>query len=219
MEISRIIRTSRNPMIYLGYVVAEPQSKEYYRLMKRDVTPSDDSLFDFRPAYLDETPNDAFNAPRVKDGYESRCTDEDQDECAFLEPNEGVVYDIDASDQDRWCQYIGYNGPGMTKIGYARITHGGVTDTEFQTAKFGIFPPHDDDKHTLVRHRLAVYELKDSMKKFFRDYTYGAHRTMGNHKLFYQDLPKSFQRWRFPPSVHQGARNHTFYIHKSFFQE
>ncbi|KAJ2749121.1 Protein cwh43, partial [Coemansia nantahalensis] len=46
----------------------------------------------------------------------------------------GRIHDIDPTDSDRWCQYIGYRG--VKRIGYARVSRGTITDTEIQVGKF-----------------------------------------------------------------------------------
>ncbi|KAG2176266.1 hypothetical protein INT43_005500 [Umbelopsis isabellina] len=48
--------------------------------------------------------------------------------------DDGRMHDIEPSDDDRWCEYIGYRM--LDRVGYARVTHGGITDTEIQTGKF-----------------------------------------------------------------------------------
>ncbi|KAG0163049.1 hypothetical protein DFQ28_005066 [Apophysomyces sp. BC1034] len=48
----------------------------------------------------------------------------------------GDMNDIDPSDSDRWCQYIGYRG--MRRVAYARVSRGHITDTEIQTGKFQV---------------------------------------------------------------------------------
>ncbi|KAI8358483.1 Frag1/DRAM/Sfk1 family-domain-containing protein [Choanephora cucurbitarum] len=80
-ELARIMRTSPNPFVFLGYVVTKPQQEIYHLLF---------------------------------DG--------------------GDINDVDPTDWDRWCEYVGFRG--LRRIGYARVSHGGITDTEIQTGKF-----------------------------------------------------------------------------------
>ncbi|KAI8342279.1 Frag1/DRAM/Sfk1 family-domain-containing protein [Chlamydoabsidia padenii] len=88
-ELARIMRTSPNPFVFLGYVVTKPHEYLYNLLF---------------------------------DG--------------------GDMNDIDTTDDwDRWCEYVGYRG--LRRVGYARISHGKITDTEIQSGKFQVV---DDPK-------------------------------------------------------------------------
>ncbi|KAH0833136.1 Frag1/DRAM/Sfk1 family-domain-containing protein [Lanmaoa asiatica] len=53
--------------------------------------------------------------------------------------NDGLVYDIDPQDLDRWCEYILYRG--LYRAAYARVSRGIVTDTELQIGQF-VLPKH-----------------------------------------------------------------------------
>ncbi|WFD23177.1 Protein cwh43 [Malassezia equina] len=46
---------------------------------------------------------------------------------------DGRLHDVDATDMDRWCQYLGFRG--LHRLGYARVSRYTVTDTEIQTFK------------------------------------------------------------------------------------
>lgn len=80
-ELSKVLKSSPNPIVYAGYVTTNPGSENYKILI-----------------------------------------------------DQSGAKDIDPTDTDRWCQYIIYKN--MEKVGYGRITHGGITDTEIQMAKF-----------------------------------------------------------------------------------
>ncbi|KAI6103869.1 Frag1/DRAM/Sfk1 family-domain-containing protein [Pisolithus croceorrhizus] len=53
--------------------------------------------------------------------------------------NDGLMYDIDPHDRDRWCEYILYRG--LYRTAYARVSRGIVTDTELQIGQF-VVPKH-----------------------------------------------------------------------------
>ncbi|KAF9340641.1 hypothetical protein BGZ91_000981 [Linnemannia elongata] len=46
----------------------------------------------------------------------------------------GRMHDIEPKDWDRWCEYLAFRG--LKRTGYARISHGGITDTEIQVGKY-----------------------------------------------------------------------------------
>jgi hypothetical protein len=50
--------------------------------------------------------------------------------------DDGNLTDIYPSDKWRWCEYIFYRD--LYPLAYARVSHGKVTDTELQTAKFWV---------------------------------------------------------------------------------
>ncbi|KAL8286946.1 hypothetical protein RQP46_003952 [Phenoliferia psychrophenolica] len=55
---------------------------------------------------------------------------------------DGRMQDVDASDDDRWCEYILWRG--LHRVAYARLNRGSnpaITDTEIQLAKFVVAEP------------------------------------------------------------------------------
>lgn len=89
--LASIMKKSKNPFVFLGYVVTNPHDVLYRTLSQG-----------------------------------------------------GNVKDIDPDDTDRWCEYIFYRG--VKRVGYARVSHGHITDTEVQVGKFVVGKP---GQHTL----------------------------------------------------------------------
>lgn len=96
---------------------------------------------------------------------------------------EGQMWDTEISDYDRWCEYILFRN--LWRIGFARVSHGDITDTELQVGKFIV--PH-------------------------RDYDVGWYST--NEELYFHTpedgLPAS---WHFPSEYRgDGVRGHKYHV-------
>ncbi|ORZ04605.1 hypothetical protein BCR41DRAFT_379067 [Lobosporangium transversale] len=71
----------------------------------------------------------------------------------------GHVHDIEVSDWDRWCQYLAFRG--VKRVGYARVSHGGITDTEIQVGKY-----------TLLEDHPTSWDKSQSIEEFRKEETY-----------------------------------------------
>ena len=101
----------------------------------------------------------------------------------------GTLKDIDATDKSRFCEYIFYKQ--LVRQGYARISHGGLSDTELQLARFSI-PSGDEGEHDNEIYQLDAGSVEE-WKRFtghFGGYTVGHYHPWVHH--YHMSTPKYF---------------------------
>ncbi len=104
----------------------------------------------------------------------------------------GKLKDIDGTDRDRFCQYIFYNG--LSRLGYARISHGGLTDTEIQAARFKVEKTYQemDKNQAVISDNDKVKEIdKDLLfSSVFGGFFHGHYHSLVHH--YHMSTPKYF---------------------------
>ncbi|QEU58704.1 Cwh43 [Kluyveromyces lactis] len=101
-----------------------------------------------------------------------------QDNYNVYVSDKSQMYDIDPTDEDRWCEYILYKK--LKRAGYARVSRATITDTELQVAKFQVLPDIDevDEDYLYGYRRLPTKNVHRSFKfpkKFMGDGERGHH--------------------------------------------
>ncbi|KAI8598621.1 Frag1/DRAM/Sfk1 family protein [Dissophora ornata] len=102
----------------------------------------------------------------------------------------GRMHDIEVSDWDRWCEYLAFRG--VKRVGYARVSHGGITDTEIQVGKYQVL---EDSRPSGEHRRLSLEDFK---------------KQASYEQIPEEHVPKGL---RYPSMFHgEGVRNHRFHV-------
>ncbi|KAG0296413.1 hypothetical protein BGZ98_000973 [Dissophora globulifera] len=102
----------------------------------------------------------------------------------------GRMHDVEVSDWDRWCEYLAFRG--VKRVGYARVSHGGITDTEIQVGKYVV----PEDARPSGEHRRVPLEEFRSQASY--------------EKIPEEHVPKGL---RYPAMFYgEGVRNHHFHV-------
>ncbi|ELT95898.1 hypothetical protein CAPTEDRAFT_227654 [Capitella teleta] len=134
--LARELRRAKNPVVFMGYITSEPESRDYDHILKK-----------------------------------------------------GKMHDIDDLDYQRWCEYIFYRD--LIRLGYARISHGGLSDTELQIGKFRIPRNHASfEDHFHVTLDVNKIPKRDRFNPIFGNFQFG-HNPDDTH-LFHMSTPKYF---------------------------